>query len=171
MSDADARAIAAYLKSVPSVRNVVTRSSYRISLPANWGPPVSGITGPHEGDPAARGAYLVELGHCLDCHTPNRPAGGGRDWSRSGRGGRPVTGLAGPVPASNITSHPERGLGGWTDEQIVRAITQGVSANGRRLLPPMPYANYARMTSRDLADSVAFCVRCRRNPEASTGER
>jgi hypothetical protein len=32
MSDADARAIAAYLKSVPSVRNVVTRSSYRISL-------------------------------------------------------------------------------------------------------------------------------------------
>ena len=155
MSDADAAAIAAYLKSVPPVRNVVNRSSYRISLPADWGSPVAGVTGPAEGEPVARGAYLVELGHCMDCHTPNR-AGGGRDWSRTGLGGRPVTGLAGPIPASNITPHPEHGLGRWTDEQIVRAITQGISANGRRLLPPMPYANYAGMTSRDLADIVTF---------------
>jgi hypothetical protein len=64
--------------------------------------------------------------------------------------------LAGPVPARNITPHPEHGLGRWTDEQIVRAITEGVSANGRRLLPPMPYANYAGLTPRDLADIVAF---------------
>jgi len=104
----------------------------------------------------ARGAYLIELGHCMDCHTPNRAAGGGRDWSRIGLGGRPVTGLAGPVPASNITSHAEHGLGRWTDEQIVRAITQGVSANGRRLLPPMPFQNYAGITSQDLADIVSF---------------
>jgi len=156
MSDADARAIAAYLKSVPSVRNAVNRSSYRIPLPANWGPPVSDVAGPPASDPVARGAYLVELGHCMDCHTPNRAAGGGRDWSRIGLGGRPVTGLAGPVPASNITPHPEHGLGRWTDEQIVRAITQGVSANGRRLLPPMPFQNYAGITSRDLADIVSF---------------
>ena len=156
MSDADARAIAAYLKSVPAVRNTVNGSSYRVPLPANWGPPVSGIAGPPDGDPVARGAYVVELGHCMDCHTPNRPAGGGRDWSRVGVGGRPVTGLAGPVPARNITPHPEHGLGRWTDEQIVRAITEGVSANGRRLLPPMPYANYAGLTPRDLADIVAF---------------
>ena len=156
MSDADARAIAAYLKSVPPVHNAVNRSSYRIPLPTNWGPPVSGVARPPDSDPVARGAYLVELGHCMDCHTPNRPAGGGRDWSRIGVGGRPVTGLAGPVPASNITQHSEHGLGRWTDEQIVRAITQGVSANGRRLLPPMPFANYAGMTSRDLGDIVAF---------------
>lgn len=67
-----------------------------------------------------------------------------------------MTGLAGPVPASNITPRAERGLGRWIDEQIVRAITQGVSANGRRLLPPMPFQNYAGMTSRDLADIVSF---------------
>lgn len=39
MSDEDARAIAAYLKSVPSVRNAVNRSSYRIPLPADWDHP------------------------------------------------------------------------------------------------------------------------------------
>jgi mono/diheme cytochrome c family protein len=156
ISDVDARSIAAYLKSVPPIRNAVTRSSYRISLPANWGPPVSDITAPPEGDPVARGAYLVEVGHCMDCHTPNRAAGGGRDWSRRGAGGRPVTGLAGPIPAANITPHPEHGLGRWTDGQIIRAITQGISANGRRLLPPMAFDNYAGMTSRDLADLVAY---------------
>ena len=41
-----------------------------------------------ETDPAARGAYLADLGHCMDCHTPNRAEGGGRDWTRLGAGGR-----------------------------------------------------------------------------------
>ena len=156
ISDADAAAMAAYLKSVPPVRHVLERSSYRIRLPADWGPPVSGVAGPPADDPVARGAYLAEIGHCMDCHTPNREDGGGRDWSRTGAGGRPVIGLAGPVVAANITPHPERGLGRWTDEQIVRAITQGISADGRQLSPPMPFANYARMTPGDLADLVAY---------------
>jgi mono/diheme cytochrome c family protein len=156
ISDADVSAMAAYLKSVPPVRHVVERPEYRINLPANWGPPVSGQAGPPGGDPVLRGAYLAEVGHCMDCHTPNRPGGGGRDWSRTGAGGRPATGLAGPVMAANITPHPERGIGKWTDQQIVRAMTEGVSADGRRLLPPMPFANYAQMTPSDLADLVAY---------------
>ena len=153
ISDADVSAMAAYLKSVPPVRHVVERPEYRINLPANWGPPVSGQAGPPGGDPVLRGAYLAEVGHCMDCHTPNRPGGGG---SRTGAGGRPATGLAGPVMAANITSHLERGIGRWTDQQIVRAMTEGVSADGRRLLPPMPFANYAQMTPSDLADLVAY---------------
>ena len=156
ISDADVSAMAAYLKSVPSVRHAVERPSYRITLPANWGPPVSGQAGPPDGDPTLRGAYLAEVGHCMDCHTPNRPGGGGRDWSRTGAGGRPTTGLAGPVMAPNVTPHPEQGIGKWTDQQIVRAITEGVSADGRRLLPPMPFANYAKMAASDLADLVAY---------------
>jgi mono/diheme cytochrome c family protein len=39
ISDADAAAMAAYLKSVPPVRNAVERSSYRIRLPADWARP------------------------------------------------------------------------------------------------------------------------------------
>jgi mono/diheme cytochrome c family protein len=156
ISDTDVAAMAAYLKSVPPVRNAVDRSSYRVPLPANWGAPVAGVAGPPQGDAVARGAYLSEIGHCMDCHTPNRAAGGGRDWSRIGAGGRPVGGLAGPVVAANITSHKERGIGGWTDEQVVRAITQGVSANGRQLSPPMPFDNYAAMTKQDLLDLAAY---------------
>jgi len=108
VSDADVSAMAAYLKSVPPVRHVVERPSYRITLPANWGPPVSGQAGPPDGDPVLRGAYLAEVGHCMDCHTPNRPGGGGRDWSRTGAGGRPTTGLAGRVPAHGVSPQPGR---------------------------------------------------------------
>ena len=156
ISDADAAAMAAYLKSVPPIRNPVDRSSYRNPVPASWGPPVSGVAPPPLDNAVARGAYLSEVGHCMDCHTPNRAGGGGRDWSRIGAGGRPVVGLAGSVVAANITPHAERGIGRWTDEQIIRAITQGVSADGRRLYPPMPFDHYARMTPRDLEDLVAY---------------
>jgi mono/diheme cytochrome c family protein len=155
ISDADAAAMAAYLKSVPPVRNPVERSSYRNPLPPDWGPTVSNVPPPPADDAVARGAYLSEVGHCMDCHTPNR-AGGGRDWSRIGAGGRPVVGLAGPVLAANITPQAERGIGRWTDDQIIRAITQGVSFDGRRLSPPMPFDNYARMRQGDLADLVAY---------------
>lgn len=156
LSDADVQAMASYLKSVPPVRNAVERSVYKISVPAEWGPPVSGVAGPPEGDAVLRGAYLAEVGHCMDCHTPNRPGSGARDWSRTGAGGRPAVGLAGSVVAANITPHSERGIGRWTDEQIVRALTQGISASGRKLLPPMPFDNYAQMTQRDSADIVAY---------------
>lgn len=159
IADADVAAMAVYLKTVPPVRNAVERSAYLRPVRASWGPPVSGVAAPPAGDAVARGAYLAEVGHCMDCHTPNRAAGsggGGRDWARTGAGDRPVVGLAGPVMAANITPHAQQGLGSWTEEQIVRALTHGVSANGRPLMPPMPFDSYARMTKEDLADRVAY---------------
>ena len=74
-------------------------------------------------------------------HRSGRPSG--HRSGRSGHGGQHHT-------------PPERGIGKWTDQQIVRAMTEGVSADGRRLLPPMPFANYAQMTPSDLADLVAY---------------
>ena len=56
----------------------------------------------------------------------------------------------------NITSHPTAGLGQWSDDEIKRAITQGVARDGRKLKPPMAYAAYATMTAQDLDAIVAF---------------
>jgi hypothetical protein len=46
----------------------------------------------------------------------------------------------------------------WTDEQIMRAITEGISADGRRLAPPMSgrASIWARLTERDQRDLVAY---------------
>jgi mono/diheme cytochrome c family protein len=155
ISDADLAAMVAYLRTVPAVRNAVARSVYRMPLPPAYGPPVANVVGPAD-DPVARGAYLAgPLGHCVECHTPMRE-GGQRDWSRLGAGGQHFPGPWGVSVARNITPHREAGIGGWTDAQILRAVTEGVAADGRRMFPPMGYGYYARMTPRDLADLLAW---------------
>jgi hypothetical protein len=58
--------------------------------------------------------------------------------------------------AANITSHPDKGLGKWSDTEIKRAITQGISRDGRKLQPPMDFASYRGMTDADLNAIVAY---------------
>jgi mono/diheme cytochrome c family protein len=156
LSDRDLAAMVAYLRTVPPVRNAAEKSVYRIPLPPGYGPPVTDVPDPPADDPVARGRYLAgPVGHCIECHTP-MAEGGRRDWSRTGVGGQPFHGPWGTSVAANITPNRTRGIGGWTDAQIIRAVTQGVSADGRRLFPPMGYAYYARMDERDLRDLVAY---------------
>jgi hypothetical protein len=106
-------------------------------------------------DPVRRGMYLVTLGHCLECHTPD--VAGKRDYTASaGKGGRTFPGPWGESRSSNITSHPTLGLGGWTDNEIKRAIAQGISRHGHRLKPPMAFAAYAGISAEDQDAIVAF---------------
>jgi hypothetical protein len=73
-----------------------------------------------------------------------------------GQGGRQFPGPWGMAVARNITSHQTKGLGAWSDAEIKRAITQGISRDGSRLKPPMGYGLYARMTDEDLGAVVAY---------------
>lgn len=56
----------------------------------------------------------------------------------------------------NLTSHPDGGLGAWSDADIKRAISQGVGRDGRRLRNPMPFAWYAGIREEDLDAMVAY---------------
>jgi uncharacterized iron-regulated membrane protein len=59
--------------------------------------------------------------------------------------------------ASNITSHPKSGIGAWTDSEIKRALTHGVSRDGRAFKPPMARQQFfSRMTEADLDAVVAW---------------
>lgn len=155
IADDDLAAMVAYLRSVPAVRHAVPASVYRIPLPPAYGPPVGQVPLPAN-ELVARGAYLAgPLGHCIECHTP-MTATGQRDWARTGEGGQVFNGPWGSSVARNITPDRDHGIGAWTDAQIVRAVTQGVSADGRAMFPPMGYGYYARMTPADLADLIAY---------------
>ncbi len=107
--------------------------------------------------PAERGRYLVEgILTCGNCHSPRGP-GGVVDAARLYSGG-PQTWDEPPftVKGSNITPDMETGIGKWNEEQIRRAISEGVRPSGVRLAPIMPYAFYKAFTPADLDAVIAY---------------
>ena len=102
-----------------------------------------------------RGRYLVQLGGCGDCHTPGYFLGK-PDESRKLGGSDVGFGIpgVGVFVGPNLTPDVETGLGRWTVEQIVRAITTGVRPDGRVLAPIMPWRSLAALTPAD-ARSIA----------------
>ena len=109
------------------------------------------------GSAVERGKYLVTLAGCNDCHTPGYFLGK-PDFSRALAGsdvGFTVPGL-GAFCGPNLTPDPETGLGKWTDEQIVAALTRGVAPDGRMLAPSMPWRSLAALTTDDAAAIVAY---------------
>lgn len=159
ISSNDMAAIIAYLRSRPAVRNEVPVSTYNIPLPPNWGPPVTEpVPDVPRDDQVAYGRYLAHsLGHCTQCHTPL--VNGVEDFSRIGAGmniyPQPF-GYEWSALAANITQHETVGIGAWTDDEIKRAITQGISRDGRQLLPFMAFDFYAKISDEDLDAIVAY---------------
>jgi Cytochrome c len=160
----DLDAIVAYLRTVKPVRNAVPDPEYKLPVHRDPYPAAErGFNKSEFSDPVRHGAYLVTIGHCMECHSTW--SAGVSDYSAGlGRGGRKfgpglIRGLAstwqGSV-AANITADPTAGIGSWTDAEIVRAIRQGVARSGRRLAPPMPFSFYAGLTDGDVADVVAY---------------
>jgi hypothetical protein len=107
----------------------------------------------------ARGKYLAEhVTVCVDCHST-------RDWGRfagplvagtEGKGGERFGeefGFPGTFYARNITP---AALSGWSDGEIVRAFTAGVSKDGRPYFPVMPYPLYGHLCERDVHALVAY---------------
>jgi len=126
-----------------------------------------------------RGAYLVNLGGCNDCHSPKimtqmgpipdttkllsgHPEGEpllpfdaklvqpGR-WYLSGAD---LTSWVGPWGVSfpiNLTPDGPTGTGNWTEEIFIKAMRTGKHLGvGRPILPPMPWQAIGQSTDEDL---------------------
>jgi len=107
----------------------------------------------------ARGEYLANhVMVCMDCHSR-------RDWSlfsgpllegTLGSGGEVFDqnlGFPGKYVANNITPHH---LGNWTDGEIFRAVTAGVSKDGRALFTIMPHTNFGQLDEQDIESVIAY---------------
>jgi mono/diheme cytochrome c family protein len=158
----DLDAIIVYLRSVKPVRNEVPDPVYKAAVRRDPYPDAeTGFSKAMFADPVRHGAYLVTIGHCMECHSA---------WSRGvsdfrdglGRGGRVFPAREGAPAgspgntAANITSHPTAGIGAWSDQEIGRAITHGIARDGRALGQPMAYDAYAGLKPADLADIIAY---------------
>jgi cytochrome c2 len=106
-----------------------------------------------------KGKYLFNSVYlCVDCHSK-------RDFSKlsgpvvpgtEGAGGQRFgeeLGLPGTVYSKNITP---AGVGDWTDGELFRAITEGVSKDGEPLFPLMPYLVYGTKDKEDIYSIIAY---------------
>ncbi len=161
ISSNDMAAIIAYLRSVPAVSREVPASVAKIpeAMPPSWGPPVTEpVPDIPRSDRLAYGRYLTHtVGHCTQCHTPL--VEGVEDFSRIGAGmniyPRPF-GYEWSALSANITQHETLGIGAWTDDEIKRAITKGISRDGRTMLPFMGFDYYDRISDEDLELIVEY---------------
>ncbi|HEU5292470.1 MAG TPA: c-type cytochrome, partial [Cyclobacteriaceae bacterium] len=105
------------------------------------------------------GEYLANnVVGCVECHST-------RDFTKfagpivpgsSGQGGElfgSLLGFPGEYYAPNITPY---GIGEWTDGEVYRAVTSGVSRDGRALFPIMPYPHFGTMDKEDVYAVIAY---------------
>ena len=114
-------------------------------------------------DPVDRGRYLVSATQCMLCHTPISAEDGAYDTALYMAGGMRVSAYPwGAWYSRNITSDDETGLGRWTEDEIVRAVSRGIARDGRRLHPmAMSWPWFARLTE---SDARAIAVYLKRLP-------
>lgn len=133
-------------------------------------------------DPISRGEYLTTIGGCNDCHSPKimtprgpvvdttkilsgHPAGSAlpplvkSDWFQMAPDLTAFSGPWGISYTANLTSDSATGIGAWPEETFISAIRTGKhlgNPNGRDILPPMPWAEIAKMTDEDLKAVYAY---------------
>jgi mono/diheme cytochrome c family protein len=163
MTDADALAILAYLRTLPAVRQAPRET--RLAFPFDqrglmgvW----SALFNPNrrfepnaERSPAwNRGAYLAEaLGHCGDCHTPRNPMQA-LDNRRKYAGA-----VAAGWRAFNMTGDRLTGVGGWSDAELAQYLGQGHAAGRGAASGPMAEVvdlSLSRLTPSDLQALVTY---------------
>jgi len=73
-------------------------------------------------------------------------------------GGRVLSGESTPEPvvAPNISTDTTTGIGEWSDDEIIRAIREGVGRDGRLLNPEMPYRYFRGLNSVELRSIVIY---------------
>ena len=143
------------------------------------------IIAPTAEELAARGAYLVDIMGCNDCHSPKVMTEQGpapdpkrllsghpaeeklaeiadpailKDYALFNMGLTAGTGPWGTTCAANLTPD-DTGIGTWTLEQFGKALREGKSKGmdtGRMLLPPMPSQNFRNLKDDDLAAIWAY---------------
>lgn len=122
-------------------------------------PLIENVTIPTDSVRVANGKYLANsVAVCMDCHSS-------RDWTKfsgpmitesAGQGGERFDqqfGFPGKFFSKNITPAE---LKNWTDAEILRAVSSGVTKDNKALFPVMPYLSYNHVDENDLLDIIAY---------------
>jgi mono/diheme cytochrome c family protein len=154
MSDSDAKAIVAFLRTLKPVRHEIAprQLDFPVSVIVKFIP--TPLAGPvPDPKPEEYGRYLASLAGCQDCHTAHddkgKPIAGtefGGGWEMKFPGGRVIT--------ANISPHPDTWVGQATKEEFIgrfrawRDTPPTPAQKGRQTL--MGWQSFAAMSDHDL---------------------
>jgi mono/diheme cytochrome c family protein len=167
ISDADALAIVAYLRSIPPVSNRVPPQEPSIFAKALFAFGVmkpkeriaEPVIAPPKGVTVEYGKYVAtHVAACFECHAPRNLSNGqfypdsigGGSVFPFGSGEKDGVGAVFQSFARNITSDKATGIGNWTEAQFLSALTVGMRPDGTVLYPSMPYSYFKFCTEEDL---------------------
>ena len=97
-----------------------------------------------------KGKYIFHASGGCSCHTDTKNDGAFL------AGGRPINTPFGTFFGTNISPDPSTGIGKWTDEDFVRAMTKGLSPEGNHYFPVFPYTSFHNITQEDLIALKAY---------------
>jgi len=165
VSDRDARAIVAYLRSLNPKKQPTPARKLPFPLDAvvTFMPrPLEGPVGhPSDDDAKSRGRYLATIGGCAFCHTPvdsernpveSKAFSGGQRFPRPG---------GSEVVSTNLTPHAD-GLSRLSKEQFITLFKRHMDPATRQLIVKpedntvMPWQSFAGMSEDDLGAIYAY---------------
>jgi mono/diheme cytochrome c family protein len=153
LTDADADAVVAYLRSIPAVSNEIPERQdlpfpvvKSDPIPLDSLPDTSLEASDAKYASAQNGKYLASVA-CVECHTAHTTGSGVPiDLTKLFAGGEdfPAAQLGLPSPpfpehiySANLTPDAT-GIKGWTAEDVKTALKTGVQKDGGMVCPPMP---------------------------------
>jgi mono/diheme cytochrome c family protein len=157
MSDEDLASVVVYLRSLPAVRHELPKTEiifpvkYLIrGAPEPVTSPVLDL--PDRADMVKRGAHLVNMAGCSDCHTPM--VRGEKLPGMEFAGGQVLVGPWGSVASANLTPDAT-GIPYYDEALFVEVIRTGY-VKARALNPIMPVMVYKNLTDADLKAMFAY---------------
>lgn len=101
----------------------------------------------------AHGEEVFYAAGCASCHAEKGSEGDARLILK---GGVRLVSEFGTFVAPNISSDPDVGIGDWSMAEIVTAVMEGTSPDGRHYYPAFPYGSYGQAELADIVSLAAF---------------
>jgi mono/diheme cytochrome c family protein len=169
LSDEDAKAVVAYLRSVPPYKQTKPRQDNKLGfmqrlmfdvIGVQMHKPAGGVPQPDRTKKVEYGHYLVRVALCSECH------------SLAQKGPRPESDplhlagaevpfedpALGKVYAKNLTGDVETGLGRYDAAAIKRSLRGGLRLDGKKMASPMSnmIPHYSGLNDEDLDAMVVY---------------
>jgi hypothetical protein len=152
LSDADAEAVIAYVRTLPPVNRPLPETS--INFPANLAisllpqPVREDVQHPDSANTVVYGGYLARVARCQFCHTVRNPRNRLPDMEHEFSGGVEFQGREGIFASTNLTPDPS-GLGDMSQEEFIQLFRREPGAATGEI-DIMPWTYFSGMTDADL---------------------